>query len=178
MTHAYFRGHAVRFTYSHGYWCDTSVASRATSRCEAGEKWRKAPSSQHDPLYITVPLGFTPRKMVDCPAGLTCVDHPMTIDLSRLEKALKPLYPQYSDAQLTEALSNAPTPEHEHFVTTRDGGHREWWDVYVVGVTSKRVYQQIHEHESYRYVRHLIAQKNKNVVGPIPTNLFLYFSVR
>ncbi|GAB3656634.1 hypothetical protein GCM10027596_11090 [Nocardioides korecus] len=178
MTRAFFRGHRVGFTYSHGFYCDTSVASKATSRCEAGEKWKKAPSADHDPLFITVPLGFKPSKMVDCPAGLTCVDHPMTIDLSRLEKALKPLYPQYTDAQLTEALGNTPTPEHDHFITTRNGGKREWWDVYVVGVTSRTVYNRIHRHESYAYIRHLIAEKNKAVVGPIPTNLFLFFSVQ
>lgn len=45
MTRAFFRGHRAGFTYSHGFYCDTSVASKATSRCEAGEKWKKAPAS-------------------------------------------------------------------------------------------------------------------------------------
>lgn len=47
-----------------------------------------------------------------------------------------------------------------------------------MGVTSRSVYNRIHRHESYAYIRHLIAEKNKAVVGPIPTNLFLFFSVQ
>jgi hypothetical protein len=178
MTHAYFRGHAVKFTYSHGYFCDTSVSSKSSTGCEVGQKWNKAPSGDHDPLFITVPLGFKPKKMVDCPANLTCVDHPTTVDMTRLEPALKPLYPQYTDAQLTAALQDFMTPEHDHFITTRAGGKREWWDVYVVGVTSPKVFRKIQQHRSYGYVRKLIRQKNKNVVGPIPSNIFLFFSVQ
>jgi hypothetical protein len=177
MTKAFFRGHRVSFTYSHGYFCDTSVSSGATSRCEVGAKWKHAPSAQHDPLFITVPLGFQPGKMPDCPANLTCVDHPMTIDLSRLEPALKPLYPQFTDAQLTAALKNYMTPEHDHFITDKNHGKREWWDVYVVGVTSPKTFNAIHRHRSYRYVNKLIKHGNKHVVGPIPSNLFLFFSV-
>ena len=30
-------------------------------------------------------------------------------------------------------------------------------------------------HQSYSYLKSLIANKNPHVVGPIPTNLFLYF---
>jgi hypothetical protein len=177
MTKAFFKGHRVGFTYTHGFFCDTSVSSSASSKCEVGAKWKKAPSAQHDPLFITVPLGFTPGKMPDCPANLTCVDHPMTIDLSRLEPALKPLYPQFTDAQLTAALKNYATPEHDHFITDRNHGRPEWWDVYVVGVTSPKTFNAIHRHRSYGYVNKLIKHGNKNVVGPVPSNLFLFFGV-
>lgn len=177
MTKAFFRGHRVGFTYTHGFFCDTTVPSDATSNCEVGTKWKKAPSAQHDPLFITVPLGFKPRKMPDCPAKLTCVDHPMTIDLSRLEPALKPLYPQFTDAQLTAALKNYATPEHDHFITDKNHGKAEWWDVFVVGVTSPKTFNAIHRHRSYRYVKKLIRHGNKHVVGPIPSNLFLFFAV-
>jgi len=178
MTKAYYGGVTTSFTYTHGYYCDTSVRSHANSRCEVGAKWKKAPSRQHDPLYITVPLGFTePMSMIDCPSKLVCVDHPARIDMSRLEPALKPLYPQLSDAQLTKALRTFPVPEHDHFVTTTNGSRPEWWDVRVVGVTSKAVFDKIRAHKSFSYIKHLIATKNKNVVGPIPTNLFLFFAV-
>ena len=94
MTKAFFKGHATSFTYTKGFFCDTHVRSTASSKCEAGAEVQHAPAKQHDPLYITVPLGFSVQPMnMDCPNGLMCVDHPGTIDLSRLEPALKPLYP-------------------------------------------------------------------------------------
>jgi hypothetical protein len=179
MTKSFFKGHSVSFTYTKGFFCDRHVSSAATSKCEAGKKWKHAPKGGHDPLYITVPLGFTePMSMVDCPAKLVCVDHPARVDMTRLEPALKPLYPQLTDAQLTKALRSFPVPEHDHFITTANGGKAEWWDVRVVGVTSKKVFEQIRAHKSFGYIKHLIRTKNKNVVGPIPTNLFLFFSVQ
>jgi hypothetical protein len=177
MTKANFRGHRLSFTYTHGYFCDTSVSAGSSSKCEVGQKWRHAPSAQHDPLFITVPLGFSPGRMTECPTNLTCVDHPMTVDLSRLEPALKPLYPQYTDAQLTAALKNFATPQHDHFIADKNHGKAEWWDVYVVGVTSPKTFSKIHKHASYAYIHKLIKHKNPHVVGPIPSNLFLYFGV-
>lgn len=179
MTKAYYAGVSTNFTYTKGYFCDTSVSSHAGSKCEVGAKWKKAPAKDFDPLYITVPLGFDrPMSMIDCPANLVCVDHPARIDMSRLEPALKPLYPQLSKAQLTKALRSFPVPAHDHFITATNGGKAEWWDVRVVGVTSAKVYDQIVAHKSFRYIKRLIAAKNPNVVGPIPTNLFLFFAVR
>jgi hypothetical protein len=177
MTKAFFKGHAARFTYTKGFWCDRHVRSTASSGCEAGAKWTKAPARQHDPLYITVPLGFGVKPMrMDCPTGLVCVDHPGTIDLRRLEPALKPLYPQLTGRQLRQALSNYPTPGHQHFITDKNGGRPEWWDVRVVGVTSKVEYRKITRHESAHYLLRQVAEKK--TTGVIPTNLFLYFGVR
>ncbi len=177
MTQAFYQGRAVNFTYSDGFFCDTSVPSAASSGCEAGANWNVAPSPQHDPLYITVPLGFAvPMNMQDCPAGLVCVDHPGTIDLTRLEPALKPLYPSLTDAQLTEALKNFAVPGHDHFIADDNQGQPEYWDVKVVGVTSPTVYANIRAHRSNKYIENLIAAKDPNVVGPIPTNLFLFFA--
>ena len=178
MTGAFYNGHTTNFTYTHGFYCDTSVHSNASSSCEAGSNYNKPPSSQFDPLYITVPLGFTvPMNMQQCPAALICVDHPGTIDLTRLEPALKPLYPQLTDAQLTAALKNYEVPGHEHFITDTNQGRPEWWPVKVIGVESPKVYADINAHKSYAYVQQLMAQHNKYVVGPIDTNLFLYFGV-
>jgi hypothetical protein len=177
MTKAFFKGHSVNFTYSNGFFCDRHVKSAATSKCEAGKKWKNAPRGGHDPLYITVPLGFTTKAMsMDCPAGLVCVDHPGTIDLSRLEPALKPLYPTLTDAQLTAALQNAATPGHNHFITTKAGSRPEWWDVRVVGVTDKAVYRDLNQHKSAGYL--LKQVKAGKTTGVIPTNLFLFFGVK
>jgi hypothetical protein len=180
MTAANYEGVTLPFTYSKGFFCDTSVASSATSKCEAGATYNSLPpaASHVDPLYITVPLGFTvPMNMLQCPDGLVCVDHPGTIDLSRLEPALKPLYPSLTDAQLTAILQNFAVPGHDHFINNTNGGRPEFWDVRVVGVTSPATYAAIQAHHSLGYIQHLIAAHDPSVVGPIPTNLFLYFAV-
>lgn len=177
MTHAYLHGMKVHFTYTKGFYCDTKVKSHASSKCEAGANFKKAPSKQYDPLYITVPLGFNRSMKMDCPSGLVCVDHPGTIDLTRLEPALKPLYPGLSKHQLHKALKNFAVPGHDHFITTAFHGKPEWWDVKIVGVTSAKTYNRIIKHESYGYIKHLVKSGNKHVTAPIPTNLFLYFGV-
>jgi hypothetical protein len=115
--------------------------------------------------------------MIDCPAGLVCVDHPGTIDLRRLEPALKPLYPSLTAKQLRAALANFAVPGHDHFVTDANQGKPEWWDVRVVGVTSQKTFDNIRAHKSFGFIHYLLAHHNPHVVGPIPTNLFLFFSV-
>ena len=178
LTTGFYQGRQVSFEYSQGFWCDTSVTAASATGCEAGAKWNMAPSTQHDPLYITVPLGFSvPMRHIDCPAGRTCVDHPETIDLSRLAPALAPLFKTTAD-KLAPALKDFATPGHDHFLTDLNGGKAEWWDVYVVGVTDKRVYDAIHAHQDYRYIESLLAAKDPHVVGPIPTNVFLYFGAK
>lgn len=178
MTEAFLHGKTARFTYTKGFFCDTAVPSAASTGCEAGAAYTNAPAKHFDPLYITVPLGFEqPMSMLDCPDRLICVDHPGTMDLSRLEPALKPLYPQLTDEQLTAALKNFAVPGHDHFISTANAGRAEWWDVRIVGVTSPHTYHEILEHKSLGYLQKLIRNKDKNVVGPIPTNLFLFFAV-
>jgi hypothetical protein len=176
MTKSFFNGGTVSFTYSKGYYCDKSVSSAATSGCEVGANYKVAPASNFDPLYITVPLGFTvPAMSMECPATLVCVDHPGTIDLSRLEPDLKALYPKLTAAQLTAALKNSATPGHEHFITTTNGGKAEWWDVKVVGVTSLSEWNAINAHKSFTFLNQQVTAKKTTAI--IPTNLFLYFSV-
>lgn len=183
MTAANFKGHTVQFTYTKGFFCDTSVSSKSTTGCEAGAKFKQLPpkTKDFDPLYITVPLGFTvKRHRMECPDGLVCVDHPGTIDLSRLEPALKPLYPQLTDAQLTAALENYPTPGHQHFITTRNRDKAEWWDVRIVGVLDKHLYNDITAHHSAHYLKQQIAKKSNQgkITGVIRSNTFLYFGVK
>jgi len=177
LTQANFKGHTVNFRYTKGFFCDTSVPAVSSSGCEVGAKFNHAPSSaDFDPLYVVVPLGFKVRAMkMECPSNLICVDHPGTLDMTRLEPALKPLYPQLTDAQLTDALKNFATPGHNHFITTKAGGRREWWDVRVVGVTNKAVYNDIVSHKSTSY---LLKQVRAGKTTPVlRSNLFLFFSV-
>ena len=177
MTKAFFNGHPLSFTYAKGFYCDQSVTSGATSGCEVGANYNMPPAKNFDPLYITVPLGFNvPAMSMECPSGLVCVDHPGSIDLSRLEPALKGLYPTLTDAQLTTALTNAATPGHQHFITTTNGGKAEWWDVKVVGVTSLKEWNAINAHKSFAFLRTQVNKKLTTAI--IPTNLFLFFSVK
>jgi len=178
MTGANYEHQLLDFTYTKGFFCDTSVASSSSSGCEVGQQYNTPPAPDFDPLYITVPLGFTvPMDMLQCPDALVCVDHPGTVDLTRLESTLKPLYPSLTDAQLTDALKNFAVPGHDHFITDTNEFKPEWWDVQVVGVTSPTTYAAIQQHRSFGYIQHLLDKKDPNVVGPIPSNLFLFFGV-
>jgi hypothetical protein len=177
LTRANFDGKTLNFRYTKGFFCDTSVAAQSSSGCEVGEKFQEAPAAHFDPLYVLVPLGFDlPSMSMECPAGLVCVDHPGTLDLTRIEPALKPLYPNLTDEQLTEALKNFDTPGHDHFITDTNNGRPEWWDVRVVGVTDEDEYHKIVAHKSASY---LLKQVKAGRTTPVlKSNLFLFFSVR
>ncbi len=171
-----FAGSGSSFTYTKGYFCDTSVEADSSTGCEVGAPWKKAPSAQHDPLYITVPLGFTvPAMKMECPDKLVCVDHPATMDLSRLAATLAPIFGT-TPAKLAPALKNYATPGHNHYVADLNNTKPEWWDVYVVGVTDPATWYKIQNHNSYDYIAGLVKAGNPNVTAPIPTNLFLYFA--
>ncbi len=171
MTRAFLGGRAVSFTYSNGFYCDTSVSANSTSGCEAGATFHHPPTHKDfDPLFITVPLFKQQESMrMMCPNGKVCVDHPGTIDLSRLSSAL---------GAPPSALYNVATPGHEHFITTANNGKAEWWDVKVIGVTKKKVFNEINQHRSYSYIQQLRKHHNKHVTANIPTNLFLWFGVK
>jgi hypothetical protein len=176
MTKSFFNGGTVSFTYTKGFYCDKSVQAASTSGCEAGATYKVPPAKNFDPLYILVPLGFSPPTMsMECPSSLVCVDHPGTIDLSRLEPDLKALYPKLTAAQLTAALKNSATPGHQHYITTQNGGAPEWWNVDVIGVTSMSEYNAINAHKSFSFLKQQVTKKLTTPI--IPTNLFLYFSV-
>jgi hypothetical protein len=168
------RGRGTLFTYSHGYFCDTSVAAQSATHCEVGAAARVAPARHTDPLFVIVPLGFT-VPMQHCAAALTCVDHPMTLDMTRLAGALAPLF-KTTPALLRPSLRNFATPAHDHLLATTAGGRAQWWDVRVIGVTDPGVYQQIRQHASLTFVQSLLRARNPHVLGPIPTNLFLFFA--
>jgi hypothetical protein len=177
MTKAFFNGKTVNFTYNLGYFCDKTVKSFSSTGCEVGIPYAHAPSHQHSPLIITVPLGFKiPTYAVDCPTGLTCIDHPGTIDLSPVEPALKGLFPTLTDAQLTDALKNYGVPGHDHFIGTLAKGKPQWWEVRVVVVTSAATYKTLQQKKSLAYVLKLLKDKDPSLVGTVKTNLFLYFA--
>jgi hypothetical protein len=176
LTMGSYDGAGSTFTYSHGWYCDRHIRAASKSGCEVGTPARVPPSKHFDPLAITVPLGFAAPSL-DCPDRLTCVDHPMDVDMTRLAAALAPIY-KTTPAKLSPALRQFITPGHDHFIDDKNMGKAEWWDVHVVGVTDPATYKDIQQHQSWSYLQGLIKAKNKNVVGPIATNLFLFFAAR
>ena len=162
FTSGWYDGHTVRFFYSKNYACQTPPASGASSKCEAGSDYTQTPASGFDPLYVVVPLGFTPPKWtLQCPAG-HCIDHPSTIDLS---------------AVLGKGTSNVLLPAHSHIVATNNDAKSEWWNVDVVGVKSLSAWDKIVAAKSDWELQHLQRTDSSQLTGNITTNLFLYFAV-
>ena len=162
FTKGWYDGHTVKFFYSKNYFCRKPPHNGAKSRCEAGVNYTQTPADSFDPLYVVVPLGFTPPKgSLQCQAG-HCVDHPNTIDLS---------------AVLGSGTSNVPLPAHSHIVATDNMHQSEWWNVNVVGVKSLSAWNQIVRCKSDGELQYLQRTDSAQVTGNIPTNLFLYFSV-
>jgi hypothetical protein len=157
-------GKTVKFYYTKNFYCAAPPASKASSKCEAGTDYTQAPMSGFDPLYVVVPLGFTPPKStLQCPTAGKCVDHPSTIDLS---------------AVLGAGTANLALPPHSHIVATNNGKQAEWWNVDVVGVKSMSAWNAIVNAKSDKELMFLQRTDPKQVTGNITTNLFLWFSVK
>lgn len=174
-TNGYFNGEDVKLLYSQNFFCDTSVSSSASSKCEAGAKYTNLPpgtaAGAIDPLYIPIPLGFTPvPSYVQCQASPMCIDHPATIDLSRIAAALPGKPPPAS-------VQNAMLPGHDHIITTRNGDHPEWWPVVAVGVTNQAAWTAITTNKNYETMKALEGKTGSGVTAEIPTNVFLWFQV-
>ncbi len=163
FTKGFFAGHTVRFYYTRNFYCAQPPASTATSRCEGGANYTQTPARTFDPLYVIVPLGFTPpARTLQCPAG-HCIDHPHTIDLTSV---------------LGAGTGNLPLPAHSHIVATANSGQSEWWNVDVVGVKSPWAWNKLIKAKSDRELQYLQRHDSAKVTGNITTNLFLYFAVR
>ncbi len=163
FTKGWFDGRTVRFYYTRNFSCSSPPASKASSKCEAGADYTQTPASTFDPLYVIVPLGFTPAKStLQCPTAGHCIDHPGTIDLS---------------AVLGSGTSDLPLPPHSHIVATSNSHQAEWWNVVVVGVKSQAAWNKIVRGKSDWTLQYLQRHDSSAVTGNIVTNLFLYFSV-
>lgn len=161
-TPGWYDGHTVTFTYSRNFVCKRPPVSHASSACEAGSDYESIPASNFDPLYVVVPIGFTPAKRtLNCPVAGKCIDHPSTIDLSGVFASAK--------------YDNVKLPAHSHIITTVNGHKAEWWDVVVIGITNKPTWNKVVAAKRYGEITRLRDAGNKAVTGNIPTNLFLYF---
>jgi hypothetical protein len=162
FTKGWYNGRTVRFYYSKNFSCKQPPASTASSKCEGGTNYTQFPANSFDPLYVIVPLGFTPPKWtLQCPAG-RCIDHPHTIDLTSV---------------LGSGTGNLTLPAHSHIVATANSHQSEWWNVDIVGVKSLTTWNKLVRSKNSHELQYLQRAKSSTITGNIPTNLFLYFSV-
>jgi hypothetical protein len=178
-------GQDVEALYTEPFFCDTSVTAGSSTGCEAGAAPEAVPpgvpdrtppsptqtNSQIDPLYIPVPLYASPAVAYNqCSSAITCIDHPATIDLSRLATVL---------GAPAASLMNVPLPGHDHLLTTRNGDQPEWWNVIVVPVTSPTGLASVESAKSYAAVKALENVTGSGIgvagVGEVPTNAYLWF---
>jgi hypothetical protein len=161
-TAAWVNGKTVTIQYAQNYFCDKSVSSGAASGCELGQAANVGPvaNANRSTLYVLVPL-FTPSPAgslnLQCPNSGNCVNHPMTLDLSRVFGA---------------GTANAALPPHSHILDGPVGG---WWDIQVVGVPTRGAWDTIANGKDQATMFSVIH--SGGAVGPIPTNLYLFFNV-
>jgi len=165
-TPAWVDGRTVTVQYPQNFFCDTSVASSAPSGCEVGTDSNRGPvpNADRSVLYVLVPLFGSPNPTPMC-AQASCPNHPLTIDLSRIAGAL---------GVSPGAVASVPLPAHSHILDGPAGG---WWDVKVVAVTNETAWAALAAGKSEATMLALINDPNSGVLGPIPTNLYLFFNV-
>jgi hypothetical protein len=166
QTPAWSNGQTVTIQYSQNFFCDPSVTSSAPSGCEVGTDANRGPVANADrsTLYVLVPLFSNPSPAPMC-AVASCPNHPMDIDLSRIAGAL---------GASPNAVSDVALPAHSHILDGPAGG---WWDVKVVAVTNQAAWTKLAAGKSEAVMNSLIADPSSGVLGPIPTNLYLFFNV-
>jgi hypothetical protein len=163
-------GKTVTFFYSKAFFCDTTTESGAPSGCEVGEDGSVDPRPGKIPvLYVMTPTGFRPAEStLQCPVVGSCINHPSTIDLSRV------FGPGFADA---------PLPAHSHIIDSdlaesqANGGQAGFWEIEVIGVSSPAVWDKIVAGKSLATVRALQAQ-GIGITGDIRSNAYLFFNVR
>ena len=170
FTDGWQNGKTVTFFYTKPFFCDTTTESAATSGCEVGEDGNVDPRPGKIPvLYVMTPTGFRPAEStLQCPVAGACINHPSTIDLSRVfgpgfGNVLLPPHSHIIDSDLSESQAN--------------GGQAGWWEIEVIGVSSPAVWDQIVAGKSLATVRALQAA-GVGITGDIRSNSYLFFGVR
>jgi len=123
ISHDWIDGQDVNALYTEPFFCDTTVSSASSTGCEAGAAPNTVPPGVADqtPPSPTVTTETStavhpgaavlhpPVSYNQCSSAITCIDHPATIDLSRLATVL---------GAPAASLDNVPLPGHDHLLTT------------------------------------------------------------
>ena len=168
FTDGWLAGQTVSFFYHKPFFCRTPVEDGlpvgSTTDCEAGSDGTVDPRPGQLPtLFVMTPLGFRPdASTLQCPIVGQCINHPSTIDLSRLFGA---------------AVANAPLPAHSHIIDQRSGN---WWELKVIGVKDLDTWDAVVAGKSLATVRGLQAADPSavHITPDIFTNTYLFFDVR
>ncbi|HKT60165.1 MAG TPA: hypothetical protein VJQ46_08950 [Gemmatimonadales bacterium] len=168
FTDGWLAGQTVSFFYHKPFFCRTPVADGlpvgSTTDCEAGSDGTVDPRPGNIPiLFVMTPLGFVPDiSTLQCPTLGHCINHPSTIDLSRL---------------FGSSVANAPLPRHSHIIDQRSGN---WWELHVIGVKDLATWNAVVAGKSLATVRALQAADPSatHITPDILTNTYLFFDVR
>jgi hypothetical protein len=151
-------GQAQRFVLTTRYYVLTMQHLRS-SFTSSGAQMNPPSGAAVSPIRTIVPQGFTPPdSTLQCPVAGSCIDHPSTIDLSRLMGS-----------------SNAALPPHSHILIDNESFQSTWWPVVVVGVKNIESWNAIVHAKSEAAVQ--ACQAAGNCTPDVSTNLFLFFQV-
>jgi len=162
-------GSTVTFHYTRPFFCQSPPASGASSSCELGAESVTPPRGGVIPtLYVMVPLVAVDPATLHCPEVGNCINHPHTIDLSRVFGA---------------GTEDAALPAHSHIIGdegTPHGANGGWWDIEVIAVKDVDTWNAIAAGKSLGTVRALQAADptGAHLTPDVPTNLYLFFNVR
>ena len=165
VTDGWLDGKTVQFFYHKNFFCQGDAADGnpigSSNGCEVGAEGTVAPRGGTIPvLYVMTPIGFRPdESTLQCPEVGHCINHPSTIDVSRV---------------FGPGTENAPLPAHSHIVEEASGN---WWNIEVIGVTDPAVWDAVVAGKSLARVRELQAA-GAGITRDIPSNSYLFFNVR
>jgi hypothetical protein len=162
FTDAWLEGATVQLGYSHAFFCRQPPTSGAVSHCEAGEEAGIAPPNLVvSEIYELVPLGFSPPgSTLHCPIPGRCIDHPQTIDLSRV---------------LGWGTANATFPRHSIVLEEDESFQSTWWPLVLIGVKNLQAWNAIATAKSIGAVE--ACQDAGNCTPDVDTNAFIFFQV-
>jgi len=163
FTEAWLNGQTVDLGYSHDFFCQQPPSSGASSQCEAGAGSQSNPPSGPvvSPLRTITPMGFTPpSSTLQCPEAGQCIDHPQTIDLSRLFGS--------SSASVT-------LPRHSHILVDDESFQSTWWPLVVVDVKTLHAWNRIASRKTIEASDH--CQAVGHCAPEAESNAFVFFQV-
>ncbi len=157
-------GETMQLRYTRLYFCEEPPASLAPSDCVVGAPGEVTPREGPIPrIYAIAAAGIQPDiATLHCPGGSVCLNHPSTLDLSRIG-----------------GPPSALAGPHSHIITERQGG---WHQTVNIRVRDVAVWNQIAAAKTLAKVRELQADPAVGGAGLIsqdtPTNIFFFIEVQ